>query len=173
MSKEKDLKLVADEAPKPVASKKKLIIMIVAIVVVLIISIGVTVFIMLPDGNVSDEGSETKETVEKILLPANYVKLKPEFIINFQVGGRQRFLQIYMEVMTRDETVVSAVERHSPLIRNNVITFIGDQKFSDLRTPTGKEKLREDLKLLINNVLEKEMGIGVIEEVLFTNFVMQ
>jgi flagellar FliL protein len=175
MSKEKDLKLDGDKAVEPKSSKKSLIILIVGIVLILVIAISATVIFMLPDDEATEETTvETSDVVAKeVTSPAQYLKLKPEFIINFQVGSRQRFLQIFMEIMARDPEVIAAVTQHGPLIRNNIIAFIGGQEFTALRTPEGRAKLREDLKLLINDVLVQEIGSGVIEEVLFTNFVMQ
>lgn len=171
MTKEKDLKLddgSGDEQAKP--GKSKLIILIVAIVLLLGLAIGATVFFMLPDDNTAPS---EEEVVEEVKLPASYIKLKPEFIVNFQVGTRQRFLQIFMEVMVYDQDAPANIERHLPLIRNNIIAFIGDQDFPSLRTPGGKQKLREDLKTVINTIMEKESGVASVEEVLFTNFVMQ
>ncbi|MGK0445846.1 MAG: flagellar FliL protein, partial [Bermanella sp.] len=109
MATEKELQLDAVEEPK---SKKKLIIIIV--VAVLVIAIGVAAALFLMGGDDTAEEGTTEEAVAEeeaapTAGPAIYIKLKPEFIVNYQVGPRQRYLQIYMEAMTRNPAIAEAL----------------------------------------------------------------
>jgi flagellar FliL protein len=91
MANEKELQLDTVEAPK---SNKKLIIII--IIAVLVIGIGVAAALLLMGGydEPAEETSEdaVAEEVETAPTagPAIYIKLKPEFIVNYQVGPRHR-----------------------------------------------------------------------------------
>ena len=73
----------------------------------------------------------------------------------------------------RDGSVISTIELHQSMIRNALILLIGGHSFEELQTAEGKELLRQQALLSVQEVLEKETGKAGVEQVLFTNFVMQ
>ncbi len=179
MANEKELQLDADEEqPK---SKKKLIIIIVVALLVVGIGVGAALFLMGGDDAPAEESSEeaTAEVVEEAAPepsdgPAIYVKLKPEFIVNYQVGPRQRYLQVYIEAMTRNPAISEALEMHSPMIRSAIISLLSQQEYAFLRTAEGRASIRELITEEVRRLVTQETGIeGGLEQILFTNFVMQ
>ncbi|GAB1258081.1 flagellar basal body-associated protein FliL [Aurantivibrio plasticivorans] len=158
--------------------KKKLSILAAIILVLIIISVVGTLFALDMFTGAEDEMVEA-EMIEEVPeedqgpKPAIYFPLKPPIIVNFQARGRQRFLQAELTLMTRDETVISAIETHMPAIRNALVLLFGGQVYEDLQTHEGKEKLQEAAREEIQALLEKEIGDAGIEQVLFTSFVMQ
>ena len=60
-----------------------------------------------------------------------------------------------------------------PAIRNALVMLLSGQSFETLQTPEGKEALREQALVKIQEVLQQEIGKPGIEQVLFVNFVMQ
>lgn len=177
MANEKELQLDGgEEEPK---SKKKLIIIIVAAVLVVGIGVGAALFLMGGDDAVEEEevASEEAEETESSAPssgPAIYVKLKPEFIVNYQVGPRQRYLQIYMEAMTRNPAIAEALEMHSPMIRSSIINLLSQQEFEYLRTAEGRAGIREQVTEEVRRLVAQETGIEEgLEQILFTNYVMQ
>jgi len=99
--------------------------------------------------------------------------MKPRFIVNYNVGTRQRFLQTSIEVMTRSQGVVDAVELHNPMLRNEIVRILSEQDFKHLRTPEGRMELKTKLQDQLIEVLKRESDVEGIEAVLFTDFVMQ
>ncbi|WP_250657666.1 flagellar basal body-associated FliL family protein [Alkalimarinus coralli] len=154
-------------------SNKKLII-IVAIVVILSIglSIGATLFFLKGDGGESEAGEE-QAAVEEVKKPAVYLDIKPPFVVTYDVAGRQRYMQVFVSVQSRDQASLDTMELHMPLIRNKLIMLFSGQDFEKLQTAEGKTALRDASLSLINEMLEKEASGSSIEQVLFTNFVMQ
>lgn len=178
MAQEQDLQLTPP-AETTGGGKKKLIIIIVAALLVVGIAVGVTVFLMGGEDKPAAEGeaaapaaADAAPAVDPKATPL-YYKLKPEFIVNYQVGTRQRFLQVYMEVMTRDPATMEDLETHSPMLRNNMIQIMSEQNFDELRTNEGRVKLRELLTAEVKRLMQAETGKDTIEQVLFTNYVMQ
>lgn len=176
MAAEQDLKLDDGKAAGEASSgggKKKLILIIVGIVLLIAVAVGATLFLV--GGDSSDEETADKEAVveEEPLLPAQYVILKPEFVVSFQVGSRQRFLQASIDIMTRKQTVVDALNLHEPMIRNDIIRVIGEQNFDRLRTAEGRVELQELLLQQVRQIVQRESGVEGVEALLFTNFVMQ
>lgn len=153
-------------------SKKKLII-IIAIVAVIAIgaSVGVTLF-LLGDDKPSDVSEEVAEEVIEPLAPAAYSNIKPPFLVTFNVGGRQRYMQVSITVSSRDASSLDALEHHMPFIRSKVISVYSGLDFAEIQTEEGKEALRLQTVTVINEVLEGEGATG-IENIYFTNFVLQ
>ncbi len=104
---------------------------------------------------------------------ALYYALQPAFVANFDVRGRQRFLQVEVTLMFRDSRLVPEIELHMPAIRNSLVMLFAGQIYEDLQTPEGKELLRQQALMAVQAVLEQEAGRVGIEQVLFTSFVMQ
>lgn len=108
------------------------------------------------------------------IAPAIYIPLDPAFVVNFAEGGKARFLQVTVEVMTRgNDRVEQHIRTHMPVIRNNLVMLFSSQTYETVSTVEGKEALREEALGVIQNILEEETGDPGIERVYFTNFVMQ
>jgi flagellar FliL protein len=174
MAAEQDLKLDQENPEAEGGGKKKLILIIVGVILVIGIAVGATIFLMSSDDAAED--GETEETVEEVVevaIPAQYIKMKPRFIVNYNVGTRQRFLQTSIEIMTRSQGVVDAIELHNPMLRNEIVRILSDQNFKSLRTPEGRTDLKTKLQDQLITVLKRESSVEGIEAVLFTDFVMQ
>ncbi|NVK39499.1 MAG: flagellar basal body-associated FliL family protein [Gammaproteobacteria bacterium] len=174
MATEKELQLDAVTEPK---SNKKLIIIIVAAVLVVAIGVAAALLLMGGDDAPAEEEMAEGEVAEESGPsegPAIYIKFKPEFIVNYQVGPRQRYLQIYMEAMTRNPAIAEALEMHSPMIRSAIISLLSQQSFEHLRTAEGRADVRGKLQQEVQRLISQETGIeSGLEEILFTNYVMQ
>lgn len=105
--------------------------------------------------------------------PPQYVEMNPAFVVNLEDDEALRYMQIDIEVMTRDASVVDAVKLHMPLIRNNLLLLFGQKHYHELVTREGKEKLRAEALAEVQAVMTKEIGKPGVEELYFTSFVMQ
>lgn len=180
MAGEQDLKLDgAGEEDAGGGGKKKLIIIVVVVLLLIGISVGATVFLM---GGMSNDSAaaaangaeaEEEEKPSEPSIPAQYITLMPEFVINYQVGPRQRFLQVTIEVMTYKQSVIDAFQLHEPMIRNEIISVLGRQEFNNLRTNDGRLLMQQELRNHLDSVLKKEADTEGVEAILFTNLVMQ
>ncbi len=161
--------------------KKKLIIMIVVGLVLVGLSVGGTLFALKMMGGDEDTtsggGDAVSEAdaapVEEVRKPAIYFPLKPTIIVNFNARGRQRFLQAEVSLMVRDEDVVAAIEEHSTMLQHGLLMLFSGQDYSELQTAEGKELLRQMALEEVQRMLEQEIGKPGVEQVLFTNLVMQ
>ena len=160
-------------APKSGSPMKLVIIMIVGAILLVAVSIGGVFFMMKSMGMLGGGGaSAPAETVSKS-DPALYFPLEPAFVVNFKDRGRTRFLQVTMEVMTRDPLIIEDIKAHTPLIRNNLLLLLSNQKAEDLHTSEGKEKIREAALEELKRLLGEETGRINVEALYFTSFVTQ
>ena len=161
--------------PKPNTSGKILLIVIIVLLLV-IIGGGAALFLTgaldkLLGGNTAMASAGSAAAENK--APPVYMPLDPAFVVNFDDDGIMRYLQISVSVMARDEAIINAVLENSPRIRNGLIFLFGRQKYADMNTTRGKEQLRGEVLASIQSVLQDELGKPGIEDVYFTNFVMQ
>ncbi|MCG8316735.1 MAG: flagellar basal body-associated protein FliL [Pseudomonadales bacterium] len=149
--------------------KSKMMLIIIIVLVAVLVGGGVAAFFLLSGGEETTE--EVAETPSN--APAIYFDLKPPFVVNYNWKGRQRYVQISVAVMTRNEAVIEALQKHMPLVRNNLVMVFGSQEFEGLKTKEGKEALRQKALEELQLVVTDEIGEAGVEKVLFTNFVMQ
>lgn len=159
------------------SGKKKLIIIVVVALLLIGAAVGGTLFMLgFFDGDSAVE-EEVAEVVDENVVekpsPAIYFPIKPSFVINFQSRGRQRYLQTDVILMTRDASMFSGLQEHLPLIKNRLVMLFGGEVYEELQTNEGRELLRQKALEAVKEITEQELGKSDIEQVLFTNFVMQ
>lgn len=175
------------QAPKPPAAeggekaggkgKLKLIILIVVVLLLAIGgSVGATLFFLGKDKGAEEEkpAEETAgEAAPAVKQPALYEAIAPAFIANYKYQGRQRYMQVSVALMARNQAELDALKVHMPLIRNRLVMLFSGQDFGALMTPVGKEMLRNQATAVVQELAQKETGKTVVEQVLFTNIVLQ
>lgn len=166
-----------EEGEEKAGGGKKKIILLAAVGVALIaLSVGGTLLalsMLSPPEEVAGDAAAEEVVEEAVRAPAIYYPLKPPIIVNFNARGRQRYLQAELTLMTREDDVVATIEMHMPMIRNSLVLLFGGQIYDELQTAEGKELLRQEALAEIQRLLEQEIGKPGVEQVLFTNFVMQ
>lgn len=114
-----------------------------------------------------------KKKDKKIPETVFYQSLDPAFVVNFEEDDELHFLQITVEVMTYENSVIENVRKHMPAIRNGLVLLLSKQSYKALNEEKGKEQLRTDALTTIRNVLKRYTGNAGVEAVYFTSFVMQ
>ena len=187
MAKEDDLDLDVDGGEPEPKSKSKLIIIIAVVIVLLGVSATATLMLTgVLGGGDEAVAEETASSADKVAkkdkkkakarkpkAPLNYVPLDPPFVVNFNGNTDVRFLQISVEVGTRNPDVVDRIKENRPAIRNNLVFLFKGQDPVALNTREGMEQLRKDTLAAVQEVLKAETGDKGVESVYFTSFVMQ
>ncbi len=177
MAKKEQPDAAATAEDKPVGkSKVKLIVLIVvALLLAIGFSIGGTLFFLGKGDSVASEkaGEAGDEVVAATKPIAIYEPLLPAFVVNFNKDGRQRYMQVTLALMGRNKAELDALKVHMPVLRNQLVMLFSSQDFALLATPAGKEMLRQQATTKIQELAQKETGKMAVEQVLFTNFVLQ
>ena len=159
---------VKDPATK---GKLKLIIVIVlALLLAIGASVGATWFFM---HSAQSKPAAVADTAPAGKQPAIFEPMAPAFVANFNQNGRQRYMQVSITLQGRDQADLDALKAHMPVIRNNLVMLFSGQDFATLASPVGQEMLRQKATASVQEVAHKELGKVVIEQLLFTNFVLQ
>ena len=154
----------APDAPKSGSRRKLLITGVVA----LALAGGGAAYFMRGDG-----GAAKVEKPEQ-RAPAQYIAMDPPFVVNFDAGSSARFLQVSVQLMTRDLQMADFLKVHDPVIRNDLLLLLGSQKVEAVATREGKEALRLAALEAVRGIVSAEGGDPQkLEAVYFTSFVMQ
>jgi flagellar FliL protein len=102
----------------------------------------------------------------------NYYALEKPLLSN--LAGSRKVMQVTLTVMTHyDDRVIKNVKTHELALRAGILDVMRQKTEADLREPDFRKALAEEVRLNVNSLLEKYEGFGGIEEVMFTEFVVQ
>lgn len=150
----------------------KLLIIIVAAVV--LVGAGVALVLSHAFGGAAAGHKKAAAAVHQPVGPPLYLALDPPFVVNFQADQLVRFLQVSVEVMSRDQKTLDLLKSNDPVLRNDLLILLANQKYTVLATPEGKEQLRAQALASIRKDLVQAGGDPkLVEAVYFTSFVMQ
>ena len=103
---------------------------------------------------------------------ATYFQLQAPFTSN--MSDTDAFAQISVAVSTYyDMRVIEASKTHEMAIRSQVLMMLAQQPQEVLDTPKGKQALQGKIRTIINDILKQKTGYGGVDNVYFTNFVIQ
>lgn len=204
MADEEELELDVNQTK---GNKTTTILLIVLIVLVLVMGgVGAWLF-MSKDGdssNASDKSqsadkTHTEDKKDEELKPLIYTTLVPEFVVNFGSGSKVRYLQVDLQIASRDQNATDIVNTYRPVIRNDILVLLSGLSFEELRMRDGKEALQKKILNTVNRIVadamhsntnheapdenatgtakgdghQNEKVEGPIENIYFTSFIMQ
>lgn len=106
--------------------------------------------------------------------PPLFLGLDPPFVVNFDAEQTVRFLQIAVQLETRDPATIELLKTNDPVVRNDLLLLFSNQKYAQLSSREGKEALRTEALESLRKVLAGAGGHPErLEAVYFTSFVMQ
>ncbi|HEV7715015.1 MAG TPA: flagellar basal body-associated FliL family protein [Steroidobacteraceae bacterium] len=166
------LEAAPGQAGAPPRKKPKLLVLIIAAVVVLAGAGGGAWYFM--SGHKAKSPEAAKKAEEALKGPPIYVALDPPFVVNFEAEQLVRFLQVTVQVMSRDPATVEEIKANDPVVRNDLLLLLGNQHYQTVSTREGKEKLRQQALDVVKHVVTSAGGKPEhVEAVYFTSFVMQ
>ena len=190
MAKDDELELDTKSTPKG-GKGKMIIIMVLVMLVTTGVIIGVLYFTGALGGKSSskdDSEHASDEEKELVVKKAFYINMQPAFIVNFEEQTQAAYLQIEMQAMTYDNRITDEMNKHKPVIRNNILLILSAQKFEEVRTREGKEKLQQQVLEAVQEIVGESMAATIkasgeelakgesapnVEQIYFTSFIMQ
>lgn len=126
------------------------------------------------DKKADKKKGDKKKAEAEPKLPAQFVEMDPPFVVNFQPGSQARFLQVNVQLMSRDVELIHLIEHLKPIVRNDLLMLFGNKQVAEVSTPEGKEALRAATLEAVRKIVKSEGGKPeALEAVYFTSFVMQ
>jgi flagellar FliL protein len=162
------------------AKKKKLIIIIGAAVALAVVAV-VVVLMMSGDSAepapVEAGAAETAVATDPNAVAAKgsalYVSMPRPFIFNVPGASKDRLVQIKVQLLVRGSNNEETAKVHIPLIESTLLRTFSTSNAEELITVEGKENLKKKALKEVQEALTGVAGSEIVEEVLFTGFVMQ
>ena len=103
---------------------------------------------------------------------ATYFQMPAPYTSN--LADTDSLVQIAFAVSTYyDARVTDALKTHELALRSAILMLLSQQSGIELSTPQGKEALQQRLTALINKILREKTGYSGVDNVYFTNFIIQ
>lgn len=102
-----------------------------------------------------------------------YTEFDPSFTVNIPGDQGQHYVDINIAVLSYDRDAHTLLRQYRPLLRNKVLTVIGNRRFEELLTREGRQKLLDDIRSGMDDVFLREDRLVEIEALYFTKFLMQ
>jgi len=170
MAEEKENK--EQEEKKEGGGNNLLLIVIIVLLLVLLIVGGLVAYFLLSGGD--EEEQVEPQKVEKKRKVSNMTEIGPiypldGFIVNLLSNNSSRYLKCKIDLELDSPELQEEVDKKLPAIRDLIIRILSTKTVEEIQTSKGKEKLKEEIRRKINEILTT----GEIRNVYFTEFVIQ
>jgi len=99
---------------------------------------------------------------------------KNRIVVNIKEGSRNRYMQVKVQAMSRDETVIAALKANQPALVDAMIMLFAHQDGASMSDIQQREQVREEATEVLRKVVQDLTGITAgLEAVYFTDFVIQ
>ncbi len=117
--------------------------------------------------------SPTKKVAEKAETPeTHYFEVEKGFTSNLKEPDR--YVEVALGVSSKgEETIGETLKTHDVALRSAILGVLAEQSADEISTMAGKAKLQSRLKLAINDTLKAKTGKAGVDDVYFTNFIVQ
>ncbi|MDM7860120.1 flagellar basal body-associated protein FliL [Alteromonas sp. ASW11-36] len=160
--------------------KKGKMMIIIIVAVVIVVGAAAAYFFLGGDDSQSSDieavetgGTPTANAGSAKTGTALYVAIARPFVLNVPGASRERLVEIKVQLMVRGSENEEIAKSHLTSIRGTLLQVFSSSNADDLVTEAGKIALREEAVREVQMKMQELAGADVVEEVLFTGFVMQ
>lgn len=117
-------------------------------------------------------GPVAKTPAELQRFEYRYHEMEKDMVAN--LTGSKKIMQVKVAIMTRyDERVINNVKKHEFALRSVALDVMRKTRAEDIDQPDFRKLLAEKIRDEMNSTLQKFEDFGGIEEIMFTNFIVQ
>jgi flagellar FliL protein len=174
MAEEKENQEVEEQKEKSGGNKLLLIVIIVLLLLLLIIG-GLVAYFLLSSNTDETQHPEQKKQ-EKVVKKkvSDMTEVGPiypldQFIVNLVSNNANRYLKCKISFELDSPELQQEIDKKLPAVRDIIINILSSKTVEEIQTAKGKEKLKEEIKKKVNEILTT----GEVRHVYFTEFVIQ
>jgi len=115
-----------------------------------------------------------EEEAAQLTSDYQYFALDPDIITNYiKPGKRLGYIRVGIDLMVKSNKALQEVELHEPLIRDRIITVLGEQNEQQIRSVSERKAIRLRCLNEANDAIFEITGDRPIEDLLFTKYLDQ
>lgn len=148
--------------------------------VAVLLTIGAVLYILLSDDEERDieaeEAAAEEEERDRVVVDvgnAFYVPIPRPLVFNLSSGDRDRTVQISVQLMVRGAKNERIALNNIPLAESALLNEFTASDYDELLTQAGKQELNVRSLRAVQSAFNRVAGKPVVEQVLFTGFVIQ
>jgi flagellar FliL protein len=175
MAEEKENKEVEEKEEKSGGGNKLLLIVIIVLLILLLVIGGLVAYFLLSGGDEEQPPTQQEQQkIEKKKKVSDMTEIGPiypldKFVVNLVSTNANRYLKCKIDLELDSQELQQEIDKKLPAIRDLIIRVLSSKTVEEIQTSKGKEKLKEEIKRKINEVLTT----GEVRNVYFTEFVIQ
>lgn len=126
-----------------------------------------TMLLVIPISPVIAKNSEPVEVV--------YYGFDPDIVTNYVADNRRTlgYVRVSVELMLPSKDALKTIEYHEPIILDRIIGILSKQPEQKIKSLTGREEVRLQILEELQQLLKRETGQTMVQDVLFTKFLYQ
>jgi flagellar FliL protein len=109
----------------------------------------------------------------EVASKTKYIHLTPAFVVNYGNTGRMKYLRTEIALKVMGAKAASAVTKHRPYIRNNLVLLLTSQDSDIVNSSSGRETLRKAALEEVRALMTELEGMPFVDDLFFENFVVQ
>lgn len=162
---------------------KGLIIALIALIVILLIALAGGGYFLYQNSKKSDQASVasdgSKAVDEKVYKDFYSVQINDMVLNITNTKGREKLMKLSFTISSIEDDIEQLMDQNKPEIIDLVIALISSRNSEELLTVGGKELLKEELIVEINNILNRAIGDNSsykknsVKNIFFTAFVIK
>ncbi len=153
--------MAADQDAKEVKKGSGKLLIIILAVVVLLGAGGAVYYLKFMRAASSGAAVAKKEKPVAYALPT--------FLVNLADPGGKRFLKVTMNLELSTKEATDECKSKDAQLRDLILTVLSSQESGDIVSPGDKVRLKNQLVKALNRIL----ATGKVEEIYFTDFLIQ
>lgn len=105
-----------------------------------------------------------------------YYGFEPDIITNYISPNAKTlgYIRVSVELRVAHKSELELVEHNAPLLRDAIIEILGSSTSQEVRSLTGRGKLKEKCLTHVKDLMLQETGKkGIIEDLIFTKYLYQ
>ncbi|OKY26653.1 MULTISPECIES: flagellar basal body-associated FliL family protein [Thalassotalea] len=100
-----------------------------------------------------------------------YYGFEPQIVTNYvAVKKKMGYVRLSVELMIEDSANYEAVEHNAPLLRDAIISIIGQQPEAKIKSINGRHEIQKLCEEKVKSLLTQETGQPLIKKLLFTQW---
>jgi flagellar FliL protein len=102
-----------------------------------------------------------------------YIYMEPAFVVNYGSTGRMKYLRTEVALKVSSAEAAGKVSEHKPYLLYNLVLMFSAQESEIMNSSQGREQLRKLALDEVRAVMEQLEGMPYIDDLYFSNFVVQ
>ena len=151
----------------------KLVWLMILLVLLSLAAAGAAIYMVMSERNANGSGSGSAQVQQLERQVPIFVKVEP-FTVNLaddNFGSRLLYAGISLKVTSAESREI--LTEHMPQVRSRLLLLFSGKQAGELITPEGKRRLSDEVAAVLSEPLTQPQPPLQIEDVLFTEFIVQ